>query len=155
MQSTMNDRPNPDAIRVLFARSLQLYREGALERAASGLSELLQLDPVHFDALHLQGLIAAQSGRAERAVELIQEAIRQNPTVPAAHRHLGHALRDAGRLEEARSSYGRAIELRGEFKEAYLSRALVSSKCIALPSCDAALDATAWFLPGGAAASAA
>jgi tetratricopeptide (TPR) repeat protein len=45
--------------------------------------------------------------------------------VAAAHRHLANAFRDLGRLEEALGSYGTAIELRRDFKEAYVNRALV------------------------------
>jgi tetratricopeptide (TPR) repeat protein len=108
----------------LFEHALQFYRQGALERADAGLAELLELDPAHFDALHLQGLIAARLGQPERAVELIRRAIGRNAAVAPAHRHLGNALRDLGRFEEALASYAHAIECRPDFKEAYVNRAM-------------------------------
>ena len=108
----------------VFARALACYRQGALAEAEAGLGKLLESDPAHFDALHLQGVIASRLGRPDRAVDLIQRALRQNATVAAAHRHLGNALRDLGRLEEALSSYTRAIDCRRDFKEAQVNRAM-------------------------------
>lgn len=120
----MND-DRQAAAGALFAHSLDLYRRGALAEADRGLRALLELDPGHFDALHLGGVIAAQSGRPERAVELIQRAIGSNAAVAAAHRHLGNSLRELHRLEEALASYGRAIALRADFKEAYVNRGML------------------------------
>jgi tetratricopeptide (TPR) repeat protein len=117
-------RASADPVGAFFEHAVQCYRQGALERADVGLAELLELDPTHFDALHLQGLIAARLGRPERAVELIRRAIGQNAAVAAAHRHLGNALRDLGRFEEAIASYAHAIECRPDFKEAYVNRAM-------------------------------
>lgn len=109
----------------LFGLSLRLYRDGQLSQAESLLAKLIETDPAHFDALHLSGVIASQTGRSERAAALIRRAIYVKPDVPAAHRHLGNALRDVNRLEEAVSSYTTAIELRADFKEAYVNRGMV------------------------------
>jgi len=57
-------------------------------------------------------------------VRLIQTAIRRNPDVAAAHRHLGNALAELGRFEEALASHAKAIELRPDFREAYVNRGL-------------------------------
>lgn len=126
MHSTMNPEPRAgaDPVGVVFAHALQLYRQGALEQADAGLGKLLAMQPTHFDALHLQGLIASRLGQPKRAVELIRRAIGQNAAVAAAHRHLGNALRDLGRFEEALDSYTKAIECRGDFKQAYVNRAM-------------------------------
>ena len=131
----MND-DRQGAVGALFAHSLDLYRRGALAEADRGLRALLELDPGHFDALHLGGVIAAQSGRPERAVELIQRAIGCNADVAAAHRHLGNSLRELHRFEEALASYARAIALRADFKEAYVNRGMLH---LALRNAPAAL----------------
>lgn len=120
----MNHRLASDVGSTVFGRALQFYQQGDLEQADACLDELLQLDPKHFDALHLKGLIASRSRRPEFAVELIRRAIGQNASVAAAHRHLGNALRDLGRFEEALNSYTSAIECRRSFKEAYVNRAM-------------------------------
>jgi len=112
-------------MQTLFARGLEFYRGGALERSEECLKEILEHDPDHFDALHLSGLIAARFGRQETAVRLIRRALGRNMHIAPAHRHLGNALRDLGRLEEALQSYSKAIEIRRTFKEAYVNRAMV------------------------------
>jgi tetratricopeptide (TPR) repeat protein len=109
----------------LFSYGLSRYRQGALAESERALLQLLELDPRHFDALHLCGILAAQSGRPQRAVDLIKKALASNANVPAAHRHLGNSLRDLGRLDEALASYTRAIALRADFKEAYVNRAML------------------------------
>jgi len=119
----MDDSAGAAGVQTLFDQGLSLYRLGELRQSDSRLAELLERDPHHFDGLHLKGLIAAKFGRPGQAVALIQRAIRQNGNIASAHRHLGNALRDAGRSEEALQSYGKAIELRRDFKEAYVNRA--------------------------------
>jgi len=121
----MRDDGRAALVTALFTHSFALYREGALAESERALGKLLELDPTHFDALHLCGVLAAQSGRPERAVELIRRALATNANVAAAHRHLGNSLRDLGRFEEAQASYTRAIELRADFKEAHVNRAML------------------------------
>lgn len=125
MRSLSGDRIGTDGVQALFTRGLELYRDGALEQSERHLQELLERDPGHFDALHLSGLIAARTGRHETAVGLIRRALGRNIHVAPAHRHLGNALRELGRLEEALESYSKALELRSGFKEAYVNRATV------------------------------
>jgi tetratricopeptide (TPR) repeat protein len=129
----MRDDRRAALVTALFTQSLALYRQGALAESERGLGQLLELDPGHFDGLHLRGVLAAQTGRPERAVELIQRALAANANVAAAHRHLGNSLRDLGRFEEALASYTRAIALRADFKEAHVNRAMLE-----LTLCDAA-----------------
>jgi tetratricopeptide (TPR) repeat protein len=124
MHSIMNPGQPALAAGAVFANALELYRRGALEQADAALGEVLELDPAHFDALHLKGVIASRRGQPERAVELIRRAIGQNAAVAAAHRHLGNALRDLGRFEEAIDSYTSAIDCRRDFKEAHVNRAM-------------------------------
>jgi tetratricopeptide (TPR) repeat protein len=124
MHSIMNPGQPVLAAGAVFANALELYRQGALEQADAGLGEVLELDPTHFDALHLKGVIASRWGQPERAVELIRRAIGRNAAVAAAHRHLGNALRDLGRFEDALDSYTSAIDCRRDFKEAHVNRAM-------------------------------
>jgi len=121
----MRDDRQAALVTALFTQSLALYRQGALAEAERDLGKVLELDPGHFDALHLCGILAARSGRPERAVELIRKALATNANGAAAHRHLGNSLRDLGRFEEALASYTHAIALRTDFKEALVNRAML------------------------------
>src|SRR5262245_53911020 len=101
--------PAEIALQAKLNQGVALHRQGKLADAECCYGEVLQRQPDHFGALHLLGVIALQTRRTERAVELIQKAIRLNPHVAAAHNSLGAALRDLKRSEGALASYDRAI----------------------------------------------
>ena len=109
-------------VAALFASGLACYREGKLSDSEMLLERLLGRLPAHFDALHLLGVISAQTGRQARAVWLLREAIRHNPAVAAAHRHLGNALQELGRLRAALASDDQALALNPRFREALVNR---------------------------------
>jgi tetratricopeptide (TPR) repeat protein len=108
-----------------FQEALRLYRQGGRPDAEALLARLLERQPDHFDALYLMGLIALQSARAERAAAFIERAVRINPAVAAAFRHLGDAFRDSARPAEALAAYAQALALRPNFAIAHLHRGAV------------------------------
>jgi len=114
--------PTTAALQAKFKEGLALHQQGKLADAERIYEEVLQRQPNHFDALHLLGVIARQTGRPERAVELIRKAIGLNAKVAAAHSNLGNALKNLKRLEEALASYDRAIALKPDFAEAHCDR---------------------------------
>jgi len=100
-------------------RAVELHQQGKLADAERVYAEVLQQQPDHFDALHLLGVIAAQTQRPERAIGLIQKAVALNPNVAAAHNNLGNALRNVRRYDEALASYEQAITLKSDYAEAF------------------------------------
>ena len=106
-------------------QGLALHQQGKLAEAERIYGEVLRHQPNHFDALHLLGVIARQTRRTERAVELISKAIRLNGKVAAAHSNLGNALNDLKRPADALVSYDKAIALKPDFAEAYNNRGAV------------------------------
>jgi predicted O-linked N-acetylglucosamine transferase (SPINDLY family) len=68
------------------------------------------------------GLVAAQTGRPERAVELIAHAIALDPNVAVAHSNRAKALNDIKRYEEAIVSCEAAIALSPDLAAAYVNR---------------------------------
>ena len=68
------------------------------------------------------GVIALQTRRTERGVELISKAIGLSTMSAAAHHSLGIALKELKRPADALASYDRAIALKPDFAEAYCSR---------------------------------
>jgi protein O-GlcNAc transferase len=110
---------------VLHARLKQaaaLHQQGNLGEAAHLYRNILQQQPDHFDALHLLGVIATQTGQAERAVELIGQAIRLNPSIAAAHSNLGNALQDLRRPRHAIAAYTKAIALNPTNPDIFVNR---------------------------------
>jgi predicted O-linked N-acetylglucosamine transferase (SPINDLY family) len=101
-----------------FRQGLALHRQGDLAAAERIYLEVLQREPRHFDSLHMLALVALQTGRTERGIELIKKAIALNDKVAAAHNNLGKALMDFGRPEQALASFDQALALDQNFAEA-------------------------------------
>ena len=97
--------PAATVLQAELNQGMALHRQGKLADAEYCYGEVLQRQPDHFAALHLLGLIACQTRRTERGVELIKRAIGLNPKVAEAHNNLGTALIDLKRHEEALASY--------------------------------------------------
>jgi protein O-GlcNAc transferase len=106
-----------DLLRAALAR----FESGSLREAGAMCQQALNADPLHFDALHLLGVIANQTGNSAHAIELISQALRQNPQHPFAHNNLGLALEAQGRLQEATDSYRKALSIEPGFTDAYFN----------------------------------
>lgn len=126
-----------------FEEARALHRSGQLAEAERRYAALLRETPDHAEALHLLGVIALQTGRAERGVELIGQAIRRDPALAQAHNNFGHGLAMLGRPQEALASFDRALALLPDFADAHLNRASIllalGRAAEALPSYDAAI----------------
>ena len=120
----MNHSNQPDNRGAFLRTGVSLYRQGRLADAELLVRQALETDPEHFEALHLLGCIASQTGRPGVAVEFLQRAIRRNDRVAAVHCHLAHALRALARLDDALASYSTAIELGDFLLPSYTGRAL-------------------------------
>src|SRR5437763_622164 len=97
------------ALQAAFAQGLALHQRGQLAAAERIYEDILRQQPSHFDALHLLGLISAQSGRMERGADLMRRAIALNGRVADAHSNLGNALRELRRFDDVLASLDRAI----------------------------------------------
>lgn len=95
----------------LIAEAVAHHRAGRLAEAHGLYVRALEIEPDHADALHLLGVLAFQSGRADLAVDLIGRAVELDGTTAAYHHSLGAALAALGRATEAVASLGRAIVL--------------------------------------------
>lgn len=93
-------------------RALELHKAGRLDEAEQIYREILESRPDAADVLHYLGMIAAQRGQFGIAVQLIERAIRLDPTVAVYHSNLGEAHRARGELHAAADAYRRALDLR-------------------------------------------
>ena len=110
-------------VRQALEAAVSLHRTGRLQAAEAAYREVLGREPENPDALHLLGVLAAQSGQPDRAAELIRRAIGARPAVAEFHANLALSLRKAGRLDEALPAYRRAAELDPERPEAWFNLA--------------------------------
>ena len=102
-----------------FAIAVQHYQAGRLQAAEQICRQILAVQPNHADAIHLLGVIAAQVGKCELAVEYIGRAIGLQGSVASFHNNLGEAYRALRRIPEAVACYRRALELKPDFAAAH------------------------------------
>ena len=101
-----------------LAIALQHHQGGQLQAAEQIYRQILAVEPKHADALHLLGVIAAQMGKLDVAVEYLGQAIGLNGNAAAFHNNLGNALRGQQKRDEAVACYRRALALNPDYAEA-------------------------------------
>jgi protein O-GlcNAc transferase len=127
-QIPRRNRPNkPEALHFsqanqLFLQGLALHQQGQLAQALALYQRVLKIQPKHFDALHLSGVVATQSKKHKLAVDLIAQAIEINPNVAASYSNQGVSLKELNQLVAAVASYDKAINLKPDYAEAYFNR---------------------------------
>jgi tetratricopeptide (TPR) repeat protein len=120
----------------LIRRASTHHKRGELDTAEGLYRTILDIDPTHFDALHLCGVLMHQRGRSAEALELIAAALAANERVAAAHCNHGLVLAALGRHPEALASYDRALALKPDYADACYNR---GNTLVALGRLDEAL----------------
>jgi predicted O-linked N-acetylglucosamine transferase (SPINDLY family) len=127
------------ALQAKLRHGLTLHQAGHVAAAEKIYEEILRQAPDYFDALHLQGILAYENRRHERAVQLFSKAIGISPDIAAAYHNRGNALLELERFRDAVASYNKAIALNPDYLEAYNNRG------IALNRLDRFVDAIASY----------
>ena len=112
---------DPSASAAEFRQGLARHQQGKLVEAERHYDAALKSDPDNFDALHMLGVIALQTGRFARGVTIIRKAVALNENSAIAFNNLAKGLKDLGRLEEAIIYFERAIALAPSFADAQFS----------------------------------
>ena len=105
-----------------FKDGLALHQKGQLTQALELYQQVLALEPHHFDALYLSGVIAAMTNNFSQAVDLISRAIEVNPYNEGAYYNRANALNDLNQHWAAVDSYDKAIAIKPDFFHAYAGR---------------------------------
>jgi tetratricopeptide (TPR) repeat protein len=124
------------------------HRAGRPVEAERLCREILCRERDHPGALHLSGLIAAQSGRLDAGVELIRRAVRVRPRFPQAWRNLGCVLVNHGKPHEAIEAYRRLIQLRPTDAPAHFAVGLLLRDTGGVDEAIAALSRAIELQPG-------
>lgn len=114
-----------ETIEAKLQHGMALHQQGRLGEAEKLYREVLQRSPKRSDALYLLGIIALATNKPQRAADLIERSIRQNPTFPPAHCNRGLALSALGRYADALASYDTAITLAPDFADAHYNRGVL------------------------------
>jgi len=95
--------------RALLQRGLTAQRAGQFGEAAACYDAVLEVQPDHFDALQLSGVLRFRSGDVEGGLHRLERALSIVPTHGSTLNNYGNALRQAGRHHEAIRAYRAAL----------------------------------------------
>jgi predicted O-linked N-acetylglucosamine transferase (SPINDLY family) len=127
----------------LLGRAMELHRMGLLAEAEQHYLQVLEIKPRHVDAQHLLGVIRAQQGRLDEALELVGSAVRARPDSAMVLSDYGLVLHKLDRHEDAVASFDRALAIRPDHAAALSNRGNALSRLArhadALASYDGAL----------------
>lgn len=116
---TLLKDPGPNVKSLAWA--VRMHRDGNLYGAANAYNEILKRHPDHPDVLHLLGLLLAEAGRPDRALDFLRKANELRPNDEAFCLSLGEVYRQAGALREALDALSRAATLNPNLAEAWVS----------------------------------
>lgn len=100
------------SIEDLYAQASMRHRGGQLIEAEQLYRQILAADPKSFAAQHMLGVLAAQAGRTDEALEMIASALTINPGDARALVNYGNVLTLKGRFDEAVASYDLALAIK-------------------------------------------
>jgi protein O-GlcNAc transferase len=100
------------------------HQAGNLVDAERLCRAILDVQPEHFRALHLLGVIEHQRGHQEQAIRLIDRALAVKPDYARAFFARGNILGALNRREEALEAYNKAMVLKPDFVEALNNRGI-------------------------------
>ena len=120
-------------------------------QAELSCEQILKLAPDQVDALHIMGLAALQTGRNERAADLLGRAIAGIAAPPAIlYLRLGVALQNMARLPEAIAAYQQAARQQPELAEVHNNMGQALRALGQLDNALACFRTAAALLPGAA-----
>lgn len=98
-------------------------RDGRVSEARASLRALCARSPGNVPFLNQLAAAELEDGDPAAALRTLRQARDLNPRSEFAHLHLGQALRQLGRGDEARAAYERALELDPRAAQAWLALA--------------------------------
>lgn len=103
--------------------ALVLLRQGKILESMREIEALRRAEPDNVQFRNLQAAALARLGDYEGALAMYADVIREQPREPRLWLSYGHALKTAGRTEEAVKAYREAAKLNPDFGDAYWSLA--------------------------------
>ncbi len=106
----------------LFEQAVKLHQHQCFAEAKDLYEQILRVEPKHFDATHLLGLMACQQKNHDVGLPLIHQAIALNPKNAGPYSNLGVIYKELKQFDQALLFQSKAIELDPGFAKAYYNR---------------------------------
>ena len=101
-----------------------LHENGQLDDAKLIYERILLIEPAHFDALQLLGMLMAQLGFDQEALQLLLKAVEVNQGNAIVFNNLALLLNKQKNYLSAIDYFSKAIEVNPSYAEAYYNRAI-------------------------------
>jgi predicted O-linked N-acetylglucosamine transferase (SPINDLY family) len=108
-----------DDVALVFARAKAYHQFGHLAEAEVGYRKILKKRPNHFEALHMLGVCAHQTGDSLSAERFLRRALLLDPQSAPAYCALGILLAASQRQDESLACFDRLIAMEADFVEAH------------------------------------
>ena len=112
-------------IATLTQQAIALHQQGNFPEAQVIYEQVLLMQPNHFDALQLLGVLFVQVKKYSQSVEFLSKALEINPNHAGAYSNRGIALKELKRFDEALASYNQALKINPDYAEAYYNRGTI------------------------------
>lgn len=136
--------PINDPSMLTLRDGLEFQKKGQLLQAEAMYREVLRAQPEHATALHLLGIVLAQTGRPHEAVDFLYRSATLRPHDAVNLHNLAGSLHATGALEEALQASQKSLELNPVYVSAYCLRASIlwrlDKKALALKDVEVALS---------------
>ncbi|MBR7800901.1 tetratricopeptide repeat protein [Undibacterium fentianense] len=106
----------------LLKQAVELHQQGQFDSAKQLYQAILLDEPLHFDALHLLGVIAAQTQQFAEAIGFIQQALHIRPDNAIALNNLGCAQKSLQHYSDALVSFDLAIQYAPNYHDPHKNR---------------------------------
>lgn len=114
----------PDPAPILD-QAIQHLQSRRFAEAEELLQQMISHDPQRAEAWHIFGILHAQQGRTQKAIECLHKALCIAPDSPALHTDLGNVLKLANKTADALAAYDKALALDPDNVAAHGNRANV------------------------------
>jgi tetratricopeptide (TPR) repeat protein len=125
---------------IKMLQAVAFHQQGQLLKAQALYEEVIKVEPTHFQALYLLGMVAAQTNNLPKAVDLISQSIALKSDYAEAYCNLGNVLQGLGQLESAIINYEHAITIKPDYAEVYFSRGVALKNLHQLDAAIASYD---------------
>lgn len=116
---SVSPHPKANYLHSKLNEAVAFHKAGDLIAAEKTYKEILKSQPNNFDALHLLGVVALQSGAYMLALDYLNKAIPLNPTFVEALFNRGVVYKNLQQFDLALSEYTKVLELNQSHKNAH------------------------------------